>query len=99
MHRIILVIVALPVLAGLAQAECGWLLMYPPSRSSTSDTESNFDRVVRATQKPIREWIQDSAYDSAAKCEAARDAYMMGVGRAMWTSFARCLPASQVPMR
>jgi hypothetical protein len=87
-----LVLVAVPV---LAQAECGWLLMVPP----LFDKKGNDIPGREAIHRPMAEWIQDSAHDSAAGCEE-RFRQMISKPRVYPVELsARCLPASQVPVR
>jgi hypothetical protein len=89
-----LAVIGLVAVPMLAQAECGWLLMVPPL----------FDRHGKpipqgeALHRPMIEWIHDSAYDSATGCEERRRKIrsQTEVWQEMW---ARCLPASQVPVR
>jgi hypothetical protein len=59
-----LVATALTVLPMLAQAECGWLLMTPPvtGERGKGTYQSHHGR-------PMVEWSQHSAHDSAQSCE------------------------------
>jgi hypothetical protein len=91
----VLAMVAVPV---LANAECGWLLMVPITMPGV--------QVIR--EAPLAEWYQYGAFDTAASCDDARvstwkratqsaDATNKVLAVAMPN--ARCLPASQVPVR
>jgi hypothetical protein len=62
-----LVTTALTVLPVLAQAECGWLLMVPPV---TGDPGKGTYQSLAG--RPMAEWSQHSAHDSAESCERAK---------------------------
>ena len=92
----------------VAEAECGWLLMLPDSPESTGSLNATQRDAWR--RKPLSQWHQEGAYDSAADCEGIR----LSVGgslpleqmrdREVARRFAlfrdgRCLPASVVPVK
>jgi hypothetical protein len=89
----------------LAQAECGWLLMIPGYASSARE-------FAEATSRPVSQWVQFAAYDSAAACQEGRRKRFLEIWDLaqqvtaeekaaifMRVSEHRCLPASQVPVR
>jgi hypothetical protein len=89
-----LAVVALVAVPMLAQAE-RWLLMVPPVNQDVS-----------AAAPPLVEWVQWRVYDTASACEkelaGLRGATTTEYGQnpdaiAAWR--ARCLPASEVPVR
>ena len=73
----------------------GWLLMTPPSMKQEGKMTPN-------SEAPLSEWHQDSAYDTARECEAARIVNFGGMkheGRSDLADYyvnARCVPADQV---
>jgi hypothetical protein len=94
-------LIALPT---LAQAECGWLLMAPPGWTD--------DDLGKSLARPLIEWGQEQAYDTAIACEEGKQAktgfWMKAADRIpqekrdkLFFRLAsyRCLPASQVPVR
>ncbi|MGO9266812.1 MAG: hypothetical protein ACLQBA_18355 [Candidatus Binataceae bacterium] len=52
-----------------ALALVGWYLMIPPIGNDLQDFKKNL-------KTPLSTWIQDSAYDSAKDCEAAKDSLL-----------------------
>jgi len=89
-----LAVVALVMVPMLALAE-RWLLMVPPVNQDVS-----------AAAPPLVEWVRWGVYDTASACEnelaTMRGATTTEYGQspdaiAAWR--ARCLPASQVPVR
>jgi hypothetical protein len=83
--------------------------MKPPVRR---DAAANGGRTV-AVKAPIAEWIQVAAYDSAGACEAGKTEWQERLAKSQVGSpddrrnvipfavaaLARCLPASQVPVK
>src|SRR5262249_3474755 len=73
-----LAIIGLGLTPALASADCGWLLMRPPLEHQgevmhrTARAEW-WDRVVLGRGE-IAAWVQWSAYDTAAECEAKLEA-------------------------
>jgi len=62
--------VVLAVLPLLAHAQCGWLLMVPPSLTATPWPGGG--RVESWGFPAVADWGQQSAHDSASACEADR---------------------------
>ena len=123
--RPVLIAVALAALPLLANAECGWLLLVPPSLTASSWPRPGGGGIQSWGFPPESAWGQHGAYDSASACETDRrvlvqqrsdgvndpDVVMDRVRRGGYGSltlaeqayarvvWARCLPASQVPIR
>jgi hypothetical protein len=100
-----LAVIGLVAVPMLARAECGWLLMMPPDRGSDVPAA---DRPV--FDAPVSVWVQHSAYDPAEACERGKAAAidrmlqyaklgLVSPADAAVPASARCLPASQVPVR
>jgi hypothetical protein len=88
----VLALVALPV---IANAECGWLLMTPPvldKRTGRQIAERELPN------RPLVEWFQQRAFDSAAQCEEAKGRITSASGAPAFF-YSRCLPASVVPVK
>ena len=95
-------LIGLVVIPTLAQVECGWLLMVPPY---------SFASRAALPQVPLIQWEQVSAFDTAEQCERsisreyvdheaqARQGEPNATRLFAQYLYARCLPASQVPVR
>lgn len=72
----------------------GWLLMVPPPKDGPDGTR------VPDLDKPVAEWIQGRAYDSADACEEMRAVGWNLEGappeRLAFTRGSRCVPAEHV---
>ena len=72
----------------------GWLLMVPPPKEGPDGTK------VPDLDKPVAEWIQGRAYDSADACEEMRAVGWNLEGatpeRLAFTRGSRCVPAEHV---
>jgi hypothetical protein len=119
------IVLALLAVPALAHAECGWLLMVPPSLTASTHVDPRGGRGESWGFPAVAVWGQSGAYDSASACEADRRALVrwrsnevhdpdvvmdrvrrgeygalslaeQAYARVVW---ARCLPASQVPVR
>jgi hypothetical protein len=95
-----LAVIGLVVIPMLARAECGWLLMVPPTIGDRGNDSA-----------ALALWRQHAAYDTAAACEKGleeikrrgivlkwNDSDPSTGDQIAWKS-GRCLPASQVPVR
>jgi hypothetical protein len=119
------IVLALLAVPALAPAECGWLLLVPPSLTASWWPRPGGGGIQEWGFPPESAWGQHGAYDSASACEADRRALVrwrtnevhdpdvamdrvrrgeygalslaeQAYARVVW---ARCLPASQVPVR
>ena len=72
----------------------GWLLMVPPPKDGPDGTR------VPDLDKPVAEWIQGRAYDSADACEEMRAVGWNLEGatpeRLAFTRASRCVPAEHL---
>ena len=72
----------------------GWLLMVPPPKDGPDGTR------VPDLDKPVEEWIQGRAYDSADACEEMRAVGWNLEGatpeRLAFTRASRCVPAEHL---
>jgi hypothetical protein len=66
---------ALGGMVGTAGAGGGWYLLIPP-RSSFNEHEAFLRGFKILDSKPLSEWGQEGAYDSAAECEAAKSSHV-----------------------
>ena len=91
-HRALSDLIAMRHLASLLVA--GWLLMVPPPKDGPDGTK------VPDLDKPVSEWIQGRAYDSAEACEEMRAVGWNLEGatpeRLAFTRGSRCVPAEHV---
>jgi hypothetical protein len=71
----VLVFVAL-VTAPSASAATGWYLLVPPSSDFNEHAEYLQGFKILDT-KPLSQWWQQGAYDSASECEAAKNTLLM----------------------
>lgn len=69
----VVVVLALALLPDVARAGAGWYLLIPPIA----------DMRVVAWGRPLREWNQRGAFDSAQACERARRALSEAAERAL----------------
>jgi hypothetical protein len=73
--------VAVVVIVALAAVPCpaagtGWYLLVPPS--SDYDEHAQFLQAYTILDmKPLYQWAQQGAYDSASECEAVRNSLLM----------------------
>jgi hypothetical protein len=71
----VLVFVAL-VIAPSASAASGWYLLVPPSSDFNEHAEYLQGFKILDT-KPLSQWWQQGAYDSASECEAVKNTLLM----------------------
>ena len=73
--RTVLVFTLLVAAPSLSAAE-GWYLLIPPR--SDYDERAEFLRGYKILDtKPLSQWAQQGAYDSASECEAVRNSLLM----------------------
>lgn len=70
-----LVFVALAT-APSASAASGWYLLVPP-RSDANDQAEYLQGYKILDTKPLSQWSQQGAYDTASECEAAKNTLLM----------------------
>jgi hypothetical protein len=86
------IVLALLAVPALAPAECGWLLLVPPSLTAC---EADRRALVRWRTNEVHD--PDVAMDRVRRGEyGALSLAEQAYARVVW---ARCLPASQVPVR
>jgi len=69
--KALVLVAAVVLLASVAEAGQGWYLMVPP----TSDYDDRADYLKGfkvLSSRPLSQWGQEGAYDSAAECEAVK---------------------------
>lgn len=72
----LLLVVILLTVPTLLWAADGWYLLIPP-RSEYNERAAFLSGYRILDDKPLSQWAQQGAYDSAAECEAARNSLTM----------------------
>jgi len=75
-----LLCLVLLAVADVAVAANGWYLLIPP-RSGYDERAAFLSGYKILDDKPLSQWAQQGAYDSASECEAARNSLTMAEHR------------------